>query len=510
MVRGLRTCLLLCAALPLSAQDFKDFEKRVTEFTLPNGLQFLVVERHDAPVLSFHTYVRVGTADDVTGRTGLAYLTERVLFTGTEGIGSRSWPEERKAQDAIEEIYDRLESERNLGARGSRSRIDTLETQLRLAIDTARRYGASEAYATALDEGGVTRLSHNVSPDETECSYSLPSNRIEFWFLMESQRLLRPSFRGFYANRDALVEQRQKGAENMQTRMFNAFSAAAFQAHPYRNPAAGWPGDVAGLRRTDARAFFDRYYVPGNVVMAIVGDANPAEAKALAGKYFGPWAAKPVPPLVPTQEPPQAGPKTVVLESSSAGIALIGYKRPSQFEKEDAALDLLQIILAHGKTGLLYKEMVTDKHLTQRLDIGATFPAGRYVNTFLFLLAPAQGHTVDENQQALEEFLNRLKTRRLDADIIARAKDQARVVMVNRLAVNSGLASLLAVSQGSYGDWRKLFTTTEDLKKVTAEDIQRVLARYFVPAGRTTVYTVLPGQSGTPAAKPATPSGDKQ
>src|SRR5205823_738300 len=121
IVRGIGLCWLMLSVgvLPLASQDVKELEKKITEFTLSNGLKFVVMERHEAPAVSFHTYVRVGSADDTTGHTGLAYLFERVSFTGSETIGSRNWAEERKALDTVETLYDQLEGERNLGAKAS-------------------------------------------------------------------------------------------------------------------------------------------------------------------------------------------------------------------------------------------------------------------------------------------------------------------------------------------------------------------------------------------------------
>jgi len=519
-VRGIGLCwLMMCAAVfPLASQNVKELEKKITEFTLPNGLKFLVLERHDAPAVSFHTYVRVGSADDTTGHTGLAYLFERVLFTGSEAIGSKNWAEERKALDTVETLYDQLEGERNLGPKASQSRVDTLRTQVRLAIDTAHRYALPGAYGTTLEENGSTRINVNTSPDATEVSYSLPSNRIELWFLMESQRLTRPVFRDFYAERDSVEEERQKHMEApMQTqvyarmRLVQAFTAAAFQAHPYRNPLDGWPGDIANLRRNEARAFFEKYYVPGNLVMTLVGDVNPAEARKLAEKYFGQWPARPVPPLIHTMEPAQPGPRTVVVESPGVPTSMVGYRRPDQFHKDDAAFDVLQLALGQGRTGLLYKELITEKHVAQTVQAFATFPAGRYPNVFMFLLTPAQGHTSEETQKALEDYLNRLKMQKLEPTTLARAKAQGRALALNRLAGNAGVASMLGIYEGSYGNWRKLFESEDDLSKVTADDIQRLLMQYFNPKARIAAYTVLPGQSGAqPAPRPAQPSGDKQ
>src|SRR5579885_2043244 len=106
-----RFVLLLLPAL-LGAQSLKDFEKKVTEFTLDNGLHFIVIERHEAPVVSFHTYVSVGSVDDPSGESGIAHMFEHMAFKGTHAIGSKNWPEEKKALDAIEAVYDRLDQEK--------------------------------------------------------------------------------------------------------------------------------------------------------------------------------------------------------------------------------------------------------------------------------------------------------------------------------------------------------------------------------------------------------------
>src|ERR1051326_1047276 len=105
--------LLTLAPILLSAQDLKEFEKKVTEFTLGNGLHFIVCERHEAPVVSFHTYVNAGSVDDPKGQTGIAHMFEHMAFKGTETIGTLDWTEEKKGIDQVEALYDRLEAEQN-------------------------------------------------------------------------------------------------------------------------------------------------------------------------------------------------------------------------------------------------------------------------------------------------------------------------------------------------------------------------------------------------------------
>jgi predicted Zn-dependent peptidase len=230
--------------------------------------------------------------------------------------------------------------------------------------------------------------------------------------------------------------------------------------------------------------------------------------KRLAERYFGPMAARPMPPLVTTEEPPQAGPKTVVVELPGPPATVVGYKRPSQYDKDDIALDLIQILLSQGRTGSLYNELIREKHLAQQAQATATYPDGRYANLFVFLLVPAQGHTVEENQRALEELLQRFKTTTLDPQLLARAKAQGRANLIRRMTNNGELAGLLALHAANYGDWRKLFTTLDDLDQVKAADVLRAANRYLIAAGRTTVYAVPPGQSA--AAAPERRTGGPQ
>jgi predicted Zn-dependent peptidase len=493
-VRALRLCaILLTAAIGLPSQDLKEFEKKVTEFTLANGLHFIVVERHEAPVVSFHTYVNAGSVDDPSGETGIAHMFEHMAFKGTETIGTMNWPSEKKALDGIEEAYDRLEAERNKGPKADESRIGVLQEQLKRAIDGAESFVVSNEYLRIIETNGGAGVNAGTALDSTEYYYSLPSNRVELWFLMESQRFLRPVFREFYKERDVVLEEHRMRVESdPQGKLLQDLLATAFAAHPYRNPPGGWPSDIVNLRCADAKAFFDKYYVPGNITMAIVGDVNPAEAKRMAERYFNPLPARPLPPRLHTEEPLQPGPKTAVVDSPTQPIVAIAYKRPDQYGKEDPVFDTISLILSGGRTGLLYKELVQEKKISLVAQVDATYPGGRYPNLFVFFLAPTVGHTVEEDLKALDDLLSQFEARKVDAETLARVKTKARAAIVRRLDNNAGLAQMLATYQGGYGDWRKLFTSIDDLSQVTADDVQRVARQYFVLASRTVAYIAQP------------------
>jgi predicted Zn-dependent peptidase len=320
---------------------------------------------------------------------------------------------------------------------------------------------------------------------------------------MESQRFLHPVFREFYKERNVVLEEHRMRVEsNPQGKLTQDLLATAFAAHPYRNPPGGWPSDIVNLRRADAKAFFDKYYVPANITMAIVGDVNPADAKRMAERYFNPLPARPLPPLLHTVEPPQPGPKTAVVDSPTQPIVAIAYKRPDQYAKDDPVFDVMSLILSSGRTGLLYKDLVQEKKIALVAQASASYPDGRYPNLFVFFMAPSVGHTVDEDMKALDNLLAQFKARKVDAETLARVKTKARAGVIRRLDDNTGLAQMLATYYASYGDWRKLFTSIDDLNRVTADDVQRVARQYFVLPSRTVAYLAQPGPVGAPAGAP--------
>src|ERR1700691_1324173 len=494
----MKTHRLVVFLLPLllAAQSLPEFEKKVTEFTLANGLHFIVAERHEAPVVSFHTYVNAGSVDDPSGATGIAHMFEHMAFKGTQNIGSKNWPEEEKAIDEVEAVYDRLDGERDRGAKADRGKLAALEAELKTAEEKANSFVEPNLYPRIIEQNGGENMNAQTSWDSTEYYYSLPSNRIELWFLLESQRFIQPVFREFYKERDVVMEEyRMRVESDPQGKLMQTFLATAFSAFPYRVMGAGWPSDVMHLRRGDAWRFFPVFYVPGNITLGIVGDVNPADARRLAEKYFGPMQARPLPPLLHTEEPPQEGPKQAEVGSPSQPLLFVGYKRPDEYSKEDPVFDVIGGILSSGRTGLLYKDLVRDRQIALQAEADDTFPGGRYPNLFLFSVAPAAGHTTAENEKAFYEVLEKFKSQRVNAATLARVKAKTRADLIRRLDSNSGLAGLLTAYHAIYGDWRKLFTSLDDVDRITAEDVQRVAQECFVPQKRTVAYLVAPQQA---------------
>lgn len=490
-IRNLLLPLLLAGYLP--AQDLQEFAKRVTEFTLPNGLHFIVLERHQAPVVSFHTYVNAGSVDDPKGRTGLAHMFEHMAFKGSESIGSTNWAAEKAALDNIERVYDQLDAERAKLRKADPDKLKTLNTQLHEAIEKADTFVVPNLYPRIIEENGGVGMNASTGEDSTDYFYNFPANRVELWFYLESGRFFHPVYREFYKERDVVREERRMRVESdPQGKLMEQMLATAIEAHPYRNMPGGWASDIENLRVKDAEKFFAQYYVPANITIAIVGDVNPVRMRSLAEEYFGRLQKRPLPDPVMTTEPEQEGPKRVEVASPAQPMEFVAYHRPSEYDKDDPVFDVLSGLLSGGRTSIMYRDMVRDKKLALEAGAESEFPGGKYPSLFFFYLIPGLGHTAAENEKELDSIIANLKKEKVDAAALARVKVRTRANLIRQLDDNAGLAQLLATYYAAYGDWKRLFTDLDEIDKVTADDVQRVVRQYFTNDNRTVAVTFQP------------------
>lgn len=468
------------------AQNLKEFEKKVTEFTLANGMHFIVVERHNAPVISFHTYANVGAVDEVIGITGMAHMFEHMAFKGSETVGTTNYPAEAKAMDKIEQAFMALKAERQRGDKANAEKLKLLENNFKQSQDEGEQYLVRDEFEEALTRAGVQGLNAFTSWDATRYIVNLPSNKLELWMSLESERFLRPVLREFYKERDIVMEERRRRTESDPIgRLLEEFLAVAYKAHPYGEPAIGHMSDLQTLTRTEAEEFFRKYYTPNNVTVGIAGDVNPNEVKEFAELYFGRIPSAPPPPKVETVEPPQLGERRVIVEDPSQPFVLIGFHKPSINHPDNAVFDAITDIVGIGRTSRLYTKLVKEKKIAVAASGFQGLPGQKYPGLFLFYAVPASGHSNEENEVAINEEIDRLKKELVSSAELKKAKTRARASLIRQLASNSGLASQLAEYQVLTGDWRNLFRDLDRIEKVTSEDIKRVANEYFKSKNRT-------------------------
>ena len=498
--------LLVLIVIPAFGQqlDLASFEKRITVKKLDNGLTLVVMQRPEAPVFSFYTIVDAGSAQDPLGATGLAHMFEHMAFKGTTGIGTRDWPAEKAALEKVEETYAAYRAERYRTVGHDDAKVKQLEEAWKAAIADAQHYVVPNEFDELLESNGGRGVNAFTNWDETAYHYSLPANRVQLWAYLESERFLHPVMREFYKERDVVVEERRMRTDSQPIgRLVEQFLGGSFETYPYHRPTIGYYSDLYYFSATDAKTFFDQYYVPSNMVVAIVGDVNPAEVIPLAEKYFGRLPTRPQPAPVHTTEPPQRSEREVELRETAQPFYLEGYHRPNYRDPDDAVYDAITDLMSTGRTSRLFRALVRDQKIAAEAEGFSGFPGTKYEHLFAFDAVPLPGHTPEEMRKAIHQEIERLKTTDVSDEELRMVKTRAKANLIRGLADNAGMAYQLGLYQLRYGDWRELFRSVDRIDKVSKEDIRRVANKTFLPTNRTVgIIETIPGSPN--------PQGEKE
>jgi predicted Zn-dependent peptidase len=462
---------------------------QVTEFTLENGIRFLVLERHQAPIVSFMTYFNVGAAEEETGKTGAAHYLEHLAFKGTSLIGTKDYSAEKPLLDEMDQLFDQLlEAEAN--------QDDQALAQIQGEFDAVRTeaagYVEQNEFGRIVEQEGGVGLNATTAADATRYFYSFPSNKLELWFSLESERFLDPVFREFYEEKDVILEERRMRTDNSPIgRMVEAFLETAFPNYPYGRPIIGYADDLHKMTRGNIETFFQSHYTPDRMVIAIVGDVDADQVKDFADSYFGRFEARPAPPPLVAVPTPQTETQEITLELQSEPWYLEGYKQPSLTDPDYVIYETIASLLSDGRTSRLYQSLVETEQVA--LDIGSSigFPGDRYPNLLLLYALTAPGHTVDDVAAVMDREIARLKTELVSLEELDRVKTQSRAGLLRTLDSNQGMAALLAEYEAKTDDWRSLFEHLKAIDAITAEDVQRVAQVMFRP-DNLTVGRLLP------------------
>ena len=468
------------------AQDLAGFEKRTTVKVLPNGLTLIVCERPEAPVFSYYTLVDAGSADDPQGDSGLAHMFEHMAFKGTEQIGTTNYPAEKVALAKVEAAYAAYDAEYRKRVGQDEAKLAQLKKVFEDDQEAAERYVIPNQFSELAEQNGAVGLNASTEEDSTQFFWSMPSNRLELWAYMESGRIGHPVEREFYKERDVVQEERRMRIDsNPIGAMVEQFLATAYVAHPYGRSGVGWESEISQVNATEAEAFHKKYYVPSNIVVAVVGDVKASEAMPMLTKYFGAIPAGPKPEPMTTVEPPQFAEKSVVIREASQPFYLEGYHRPDYRDPDDSVYDAITDIFSNGRTARLYKALVRDQKIAADAEGFSGFPGQKYPGLFAFYAVPVPGHTPDEMRDGIHKEIDKLKAADVSDEELQMFKTRARASLLRGLADNEGLAAQLAEYQTRYGDWRQLFRELDRIDKVSKGDVRRVANKVFIESNRT-------------------------
>jgi len=486
--------------LGVSAAAPSGLADRVIEHRLANGLTILMVERHQAPVVSLNMTFGVGGVNEQVGQTGLAHLYEHMAFKGTSTVGTKDYEKEKPILDELHRIGTELERrQRDLARRSAdvpadpaeKANLEGLQKRFKELQDQAVQYVAGNEMALLYQRHGGVGLNASTGKDLTRYVINLPSNRLPLWAAIESDRMASPVLREFYKERGVVMEERRLRNDDSPTGLlYETFTSAAFRAHQYGVPTIGWESDILSLTPEATEAFFKTYYGPGRATIGIVGDIDPKAVVTLIENTFGKIPAAPPPPQIVTVEPPQRGERRVEVEFDAEPALAIGFHKPGIGHPDDYVFDVIDELLTDGPTSRLYSKLVRDSRLAASVNSDANYPGVRSANLFVVSATPLAPHSAAEVEAAILAELERLKKEPVSTRELERIINNLDADMVRALRSNSGLASQLALYQTVAGDWRYVLKSRDKIAAVTPADIQRVAAQYFTKSNRTVATLV--------------------
>ncbi len=498
---------LLCLLLLPAGVMAQDVQLNVIERSLRNGMKVLMVERHDKPTVSLYLQFKVGGVDDPKGRTGIAHMLEHMMFKGTQTYGTTNYKAEVPIMTQIDKIYAQLEAE--LAKESSpleqvdENKVRQLREQMATLQKEEEKYVVTDELWQTYQRLGGVGLNASTGDDTTQYFVSLPSNQLEIWAMLESDRIANPVFREFYSERDVVHEERRMRTDNEpEGLLWENFAATAFLAHPYRNPVIGWAGDIDRLQREEVLQYFKTFYAPNNCIAAIVGDIDPDKTMAILEKYFGVITTRPQPQRYITEEPEQQGERRVVLKMDAQPQVYIAYHAPRLGTDDTFALDALAQLLSGvtrgSRTGRLYKSLVLDKKVALAVDADSSTEL--YPSLFVITATPAQGKTAAEVEQAIYEEIDRIQKEPPTDEEMTRVRNGADASFIRSLRSDMGVARSIAYVEYVAGTWKYLLTEREKMKTVTAPQVQEVAKKYLAEENRTVgeLQQKSPGEEGVP------------
>jgi len=468
-----------------------DLEKTVSKTRLKNGVTVLLLERNISPTVSLYIRYRVGAVDELDGETGAAHLLEHMMFKGTTTIGAKQFKAEKSILDAIEDTGNKLDKEKSKGEKADPQKIKMLMASLKKLQTEHKKYFIANEIDRLYTENGGLDMNASTGQDITTYHVSLPSNKIELWARIESDRLMNPVFREFYTERDVVLEERRQRVEtDPDGKLYEEFLRTAYQVHHYRRPIIGWKGDLENLSPASLKRIYKNYKKPENIVIAVVGNINPAPTLNLIEKYFGRLPAVHEKSALISAEPAQVAERRIIVTFDANPKLLIGYHKPAVPDHTDYVFDVLEAILTRGRTSRLYNTLVTEKRIAKNVIAFNGFPGARYPNLFVIDAEPRLPHNNSQLEDAIIQEIEKLKKQPVAPEELVKAKNHLRMEFIKSMDSHSKIASILSYYEVLLGNYQYFAKYLEMIEMVSSTDIQNVCNTYLNKENRTVALLV--------------------
>lgn len=437
---------------------------QVRIYHLDNGLTVYLSDYKDAPRIQTYLAVRAGSKNDPATATGLAHYLEHMVFKGTSKLGTQDWPKEKVELDKIEALYEVYRGQRNDVAARKRTyhKIDSIS-------GVAARYAVPNEYDKVMGAIGAKGSNAHTSNEETVYQEDIPSNQLEKWAAIQSERMQEMVPRLFHTELEAVYEEKNRGLDSDFNKEFEALNTALYPTHPYGTQTT--IGTIEHLQNpsiTEIKKYFGQYYVPNNVALCLSGDLDYDQTIRLIDKYFGALPSRPVPVLISPVEAPLTAPVVREIVGPQAENVMLGYRLPGKATHDAVRLRMMDAILTNGQAGLIDLDLNQQQKVLQ----AASFTSlNDDYSTHVIYGTPRQGQSLDQVKGLLLGELAKVKAGKFPDWLIPAIINNNRLERTKSYESNESRASAMYEAFIERVDWKDYLQQQEDFATITKAEI---------------------------------------
>lgn len=479
----------LCLLLPSVLQAQKKYEyisyshdaMNVRIYTLDNGLKVYLSVYKDAPRIQCLIPVRVGSKNDPAETTGLAHYLEHLMFKGTPNFGTQNWEAEKPLLDQIEQQFEVYRRTREQHDRDSIYHvIDSLSY-------LASGYAIPNEYDKMMKYIGSQGTNAGTSNDYTVYIEDIPSNQLENWAIIQTDRFSHPIFRIFHTELETVYEEKNTSLAKDSRKAMEALLASLYPNNAYgKQTTLGSCEHLKNPSLTNIKNFFNTYYVPNNMAVCLAGDFDYDEAIAIIDKHFGKLQQKDVPHYVVPKEKPIKQPVVRDVRGYEEEFMYLAYRLDLPANSRDLYVaEMAKSILYNGKCGMMDLN-VNQKHLA----------AGTYAflydlcdnSSFVFGGEPKDGQQMEEVRDIILQQVELMKKGEFDESLLQAAINNMEASEMRQLQSNRSRAYAMAHAFENNIDWYYASQELASYKKITKEDVVKFANKYFGDNNYVVVY----------------------
>ena len=437
------------------------FKARI--YTLKNGLKVYMTVYKNAPRIQTYIAVRAGSKNDPATATGLAHYLEHMVFKGTDKFGTKDFAKESAEITKIENLYETYRQTKD----------DTQRKKIYHQIDSISGVAAKYAIANEYDKmlAGIGGQGTNAftSFDQTVYVNDIPSNQLENWLKIESERYRKPVLRLFHTELEAVYEEKNRGLDNDNSKLWENVFDGLFDKHTYGTQTT--IGTIEHLKNPSMKEimkYFNANYVPNNMAICLSGDFDPDATIKLIEKHFGAMPSKPVTPYTFEKEAPIT--KKVVKEiigPDAANLAM-AWRFDGSGSKDADMITLINMLLSNGRAGLLDLNLIQEQKV---LNSGSFAYILKDYSTHILFGEPKEGQSLEEVEKLLLEQLELLKKGDFPDWLMTAVITDMKLQKTKDLENNSSRAMSFVESFVNDTKWQQSVNAIERLSKITKQEV---------------------------------------